>query len=394
MGPGPPQKKNGKSRRQKERQRRGDRAADGKENPRALMTGNSTDTGVSSADTVLAPNSLHGVAATDQERDSSDGWNRRRYQREDEDLWGFDDMSDDGVEDGKYYTAVRNPSVNELHPPVVSSMPANRSETRWMLQPPPRAKIMEGKVQANRSRSESGGSNGSNRRGEPGLGRRLGERMMEGKRRRVQEGSPAMSRVATEESQTSSSTTAPGQRHDRHDQHLRLTKTSTESRSSTESSKQSPKPSSNVPLDDCPTLDAITPPNSMTGATGTKGVLAERPALPTIISSTAISPVIKGSSQSGKGSALLPRPALPPSTASTSSVRALQELTCPSAALNSPGRSGVPPASGHKMGVGRADAEEEEEVGIPEVETLWPGEFRFGSEGMEERRAQRWSMDI
>jgi hypothetical protein len=44
---------------------------------------------------------------------------------------------------------------------VVSSQPANRSATRWMLQPPPSAKIMNGKeraVESLRSRSDSGNS--------------------------------------------------------------------------------------------------------------------------------------------------------------------------------------------------------------------------------------------
>ncbi|KAL8688046.1 MAG: hypothetical protein Q9224_004986, partial [Gallowayella concinna] len=160
MGPGPPQK-NGKSRREKERRRWGAGGVNSKEKQRGLMTGNSTETGASSAVTVVAQNSLQGVAELEQERRSGDGWNRRRYQREDEYLWGFDDTSEDGAEDGRYYTKLRNPSVSDLHPPIASSLPASRSEAKWMLQPPPSAKIMEGKVQANRSRSGSGGSNGS-----------------------------------------------------------------------------------------------------------------------------------------------------------------------------------------------------------------------------------------
>ncbi|KAF2708843.1 hypothetical protein K504DRAFT_380305 [Pleomassaria siparia CBS 279.74] len=110
-----------------------------------------------------------------------DNWNRKRYQREDEDLWGFGELmgpteqpdapgaslgltrilrpgtSKSSAE--SYYTA-RNPPVNHLHPPVVSPLSPNPSDNRWMLQPPPRAAVMSGKERAtaDRSRSESGAS--------------------------------------------------------------------------------------------------------------------------------------------------------------------------------------------------------------------------------------------
>ena len=101
-------------------------------------------------------------------------WNFRRYQREDEALWGqsFDresgatgthasgrDLSRSNT-DPKYsrtetmYIA-RNPPVNDLHPPVVSTPSSNLNETRWMLQPPPPAKVMSGKERANNNRSRS-----------------------------------------------------------------------------------------------------------------------------------------------------------------------------------------------------------------------------------------------
>ncbi|GAM41488.1 hypothetical protein EIK77_008547 [Talaromyces pinophilus] len=82
-----------------------------------------------------------------------------RFQREDEVLWGEEEEEDTiqgssvGISgraragtghSNKYYIA-RAPPVNDLHPPIVSG-PTSRAETRWMLQPPPSAKVMAGKA--------------------------------------------------------------------------------------------------------------------------------------------------------------------------------------------------------------------------------------------------------
>ncbi|KAI9713844.1 MAG: hypothetical protein M1820_000574 [Bogoriella megaspora] len=111
-------------------------------------------------------------------------WNIRRYQREDEALWGQNFENDSfghstmvgGSSIGlsgasrtetaysrneSMYIA-RNPPVNDLHPPVVSTPSSNLHETRWMLQPPPTAKIMAGKERATGSGSRSR-SNTANR---------------------------------------------------------------------------------------------------------------------------------------------------------------------------------------------------------------------------------------
>ncbi|KAL8640647.1 MAG: hypothetical protein Q9226_008722, partial [Calogaya cf. arnoldii] len=357
MGPGPPQK-NAKVRREQERKRWGERGTS-KENHRGLTTGNSTDTGTSSADTVVAQNSLQ---EPEQERRSGDNWNRRRYQREDEILWGFDDVSEDGAEGVKDYTNVRNPEVNDLHPPVVSTISSNRSETRWMLQPPPSAKIMEGKVQASRSRSASGGSHGSSKRGEAGLGRQLGERMMEEKRRKGQTsqmGSPAMSRVPTEERPMSSDPMRRGQRHDRDADHARLPGKSTESQCSNGSSKQRARaPSLKIAQDDSPT-SGLPPSTSVTKPSAAFVFPAQRPQLQSIISSTAISPV-QSPPKSPKNPSPYLRPPLPPSTPSMSSLRALQELSPPSAALNSQRPVSLQPSSASKIGLPELDAQEDE----------------------------------
>lgn len=155
--------------------------------------------------------------------DSQDlDWNRKRYDREDEELWGhqmynragqrirevmekgrntagriFDASRPRGEreitedERNEFYTAPRNPPVNDYHPPVVSSRPASKHEYRWMLQPPPSAKIMEGKVPVSRSgsltsvasrRTATAGSLASKE--ELGLGRLVGEKIMQDKIRK------------------------------------------------------------------------------------------------------------------------------------------------------------------------------------------------------------------
>ncbi|KAH8808368.1 hypothetical protein F5884DRAFT_636227, partial [Xylogone sp. PMI_703] len=147
-------------------------------------------------------------------RFSGDDWNRKRYQREDEDLWGhdvpgpgqriIDAIAKAGSSAGRLlesrlskgesersetnsisYFSARNPPVNDLHPPVVSTAPSSRDETRWMLQPPPPAKVMEGKERVVRGRSSS---NSSSRRGPDGasLSRQVTERLLEAKLQRGQ----------------------------------------------------------------------------------------------------------------------------------------------------------------------------------------------------------------
>lgn len=86
----------------------------------------------------------------------NDVLNKFRYQREDEELWGVELKGSsvglagrartNTADSSKYYIA-RSPQVNDLHPPVVSG-PRSRAETRWMLQPPPSAKVMAGKVKS------------------------------------------------------------------------------------------------------------------------------------------------------------------------------------------------------------------------------------------------------
>ncbi|KAF5860452.1 hypothetical protein ETB97_001461 [Aspergillus alliaceus] len=109
----------------------------------------------------ISTNSCQDVRASQKKDKGSlmqpieDRWNRMRYQREDEPLWGEEvevkgssvGLSGSGKananEPSKYYIA-RVPPVNDLHPPIVSG-PKSRAETRWMLQPVPSARVMAGK---------------------------------------------------------------------------------------------------------------------------------------------------------------------------------------------------------------------------------------------------------
>ncbi|KAK3394781.1 hypothetical protein B0H63DRAFT_57790 [Podospora didyma] len=146
---------------------------------------------------------------------TNDDWNLKPYQREDEELWG-NELSRTGqkfmdalkqasttagrfvesklgiekqvTEDDRhnFYFAPKNPPVNEYHPPVVRSKPAHKDALRWMLQPPPSAKVMEGKVPV--SRSSSMISSASRRTvatsDRQSLGRLVGEKSFEAKRRK------------------------------------------------------------------------------------------------------------------------------------------------------------------------------------------------------------------
>lgn len=114
-------------------------------------------------------------------------WNRKTgYQREDEELWGESSAQkfkvamtkardsagrliestlriDKEVTDQErrdFYTTPRNPPINDYHPPVISSKPPHKDAHKWMLQPPPSAKVMEGKVPVSRAASSGSKSSG------------------------------------------------------------------------------------------------------------------------------------------------------------------------------------------------------------------------------------------
>jgi hypothetical protein len=111
-----------------------------------------------------------------------DTWNWKRYEREDETLFGINDrisrMWDRATQHGRQASTdrgqpltpgrrraatvdsddhswlyARNPGVNDLHPPTVSQLPRTKREVAWMMQPAPSRAVMEGKI---RPATESG----------------------------------------------------------------------------------------------------------------------------------------------------------------------------------------------------------------------------------------------
>ncbi len=368
LGPGPPP------------QRKANRDGKGKpKDSRGLRTGgvgSSTETGTSSADTVV------GEEGVEQIKDSGEGWNKRRYQREDEILWGKEEEEGKptGVSPGSrsatgnasYYQA-RNPAVNDLHPPVVSTRPRDRSETQWMLQPPPKAKIMEGKEKANspnRSRSGSGASKDSKASGKKpeSLGRQVGERLMESKLKRGENltatsSSVAMSRVSSARSTASSMKLAQGQPHDR-DQPLSL------SRASTESMNHKPPPQ---PISIPSESSLLAPP-------------AARPPLSTIPSASL--------PQKPKDRPPHLRPLLI-STNSASSLHVLQELVAPATQLNTIKAASAPiPDAAVSAKLPPVSHQEDAALRLPEVDSWFPESgWNFPSKSAPDLR-QRWSMEI
>ena len=389
MGPGPPPKK-------------GNRDKGKAESSRGLTSGGQgSSAGGSSAATTLVVGSIEGFE-TQPERLSGDGWNRRRYQRPDEMLWGFDIESEIVEEEatgisgisrsgttgsGTYYTA-RNPAVNDLHPPVVSTHPTKKSETRWMLQPPPSAKIMEGKERANnRTRSISGGSHGSSKA--MSLGRQVGERLMESKTQRSDRppdhDSPPLS---GEPPSTSNNLNNQGQRHDRDPRPSSDSKTS-----ETSSVKKRPPP---ITISEDRGPNPRTTVKSSTSRSSTRP--HTRPPLSTIPSSSQTLPTLYPSKRENQPPAQLRPPLL--TAISTSSLHVLQELISPNSSLNMRAPS---PSTEAGIRLPEAKEAEEGELRVPVCESWWPGRrFVFPGrrddkaerEEVVERESGRWNMDI
>ena len=368
LGPGPPQRKANRDGKGKPKDSRGLRTGG---------VGSSTETGTSSADTMVGGDSIENI------RDSGEGWNKRRYQREDEILWGREEdegkvtgmspVSRSASGNANYYQA-RNPAVNDLHPPVVSTQPTHRSETQWMLQPPPKARIMEGKERANtpnRSRSGSGASKDSKASGKKpeSLGRQVGERLMESKLKRGENpaatsSSVAMSRVSSARSTASSAKHAQGQPHDR-DPPAFL------SQPSLESMIRKPPP---TPLSISTEPSLLPPPDT-------------RPPLSTIPSA----------SLPQKSKDRLPhlRPLLI-STNSASSLHVLQELVAPATQLNTIKAASTPiPDAAVNVKLPPVSHQEDVELRLPEVDSWFPDSgWSFPSKpAPAPERRHRWSME-
>ena len=385
LGPGPPPKK-------------GDRNKSKNGSTRELNTGgHGSSAGASSADSTLVVESLDGLSPV-QENESGEGWNTRRYQRPDELLWGFDveagnmaGINHSGTSgNGTYYTA-RNPAVNDLHPPVVSTHPTRKSETRWMLQPPPSAKIMEGKERTHRSRSVSGASHRSGKA--VSLGRQVGERTLEEKFKRGERpsGEDVDKRIGAdppeEEIHDAAAAQLFGQRHDRatrpagpsqppEDVHRRQPQPIIVAEDSLSNNDNHPSTSENIPLR--PPLFTFPSTSPVTQANTRNNLFPNKHLSPT---------------KKARPYPILTQP-------SASSLHVLQELISPSSALN----ARVPsPSQEASIRLPSATAKEERELRLPELESRFPGgegyvfpsgEGKGTSRGFEAAARERRSMDI
>jgi hypothetical protein len=255
---------------------------------------------------------------------TGDDWNFKRYQREDEELWGhefaktghklMDAIKQAGTSAGRFveaklgkekpitdedrhnfYLSPKNPPVNDYHPPVVSSKPAHRDGHRWMLQPPPPAKVMEGKVPV--SRSGSLGSVSSRKTSTPaeGLGRLVGEKSVEARIRKG-ESTQQLARPPVRKPGTESMARSKSQRTAR----SRSVSVSADSDASDEGGDQKPRRKARRNMAVPPAADMSEESNqdgdkeSATRRTDASTTLpahaAQRPRLETIVSSEATEP--------------------------------------------------------------------------------------------------------
>ena len=368
LGPGPPP------------QRKGNKDRSKTDSARRLNTGGQgSSAGGSSGVTTLALQSLDGMEEVQQEGLEDDSWNRRRYQRADDVLWGLGSTQEEidpstGMPDlnrpttsesGTYYTA-RNPAVNDLHPPIVSTQPRQKSETRWMLQPPPPAKVMEGKERANRSRSISGGSYGSTTRASErtSLSRQVSQGRRSQEPRRVPPSNPQTIPIHHNPSQTGS-IVPKGQRHDRDYQ------ASSDSDASilTPSRKRRPPP-----IKVSEELDDPSPHSDNQSRKSRQ----DRPALATIESSsqnftTLNTTNLHADDHLSRISSLRPKPT---SMKSNSSLHVLQELVPSGSSLNTMAHT---PSKEALIRLPSATEDEDRELAFLEVEMRFPGAetFRF-----------------
>lgn len=400
LGPGPPPKNRNRDRSKTESSR----------GLRSGGVGSSSITGTSS-DTVVEDEASRIISEAGHDRRSGEDWNKRRYQRDDEILWGDDTDDEDGTGIanrngiGSYYYS-RNPAVNDLHPPVVSKVSTRRSETRWMLQPPPSARIMEGKERlSSRSRSGSGVSSKSGdsnrKRDDVSLGRKVGERLMEEKVRRGEypsisaATSTSMLRVPSGGSFRSSEFTHSPQGH-RHDRETFLSP-------SPSLSTSSPIPPSAPPSS---SSSSSAPPTTSSAPPTTSGLNPhsprQRPPLPTIKSSSL--QTRPTTLQQRNSSASLP----PPSNKPLSSLP--PPLDPHSADIQHPITDFLSPPL-----LFRTNAKKDERQDRVEMGWWWPVDWEFGRQGEDSagrgdrmsgegnllrgangnrRVRRRWSMDI
>jgi hypothetical protein len=329
MGPSLPRKKTGAS--SKNTSQRGLNSA-GRESrsttASSIVIGNTT---VGSSPTVV-PEEGELSLSTSMSMSFSEDWNKKRYQREDEELWGhefslagqlMDAIKQAGTSAGRmieatlgkehksiteedrynFYTPAKNPPVNDYHPPVVSQRPKHKDAAKWMLQPPPPAKIMEGKVPV--SRSTSLASQGSRRTAAsdgPALGRQVQEKLLSAKLRKGEKTTEAelaatLRRPSTRRTNTSMSRRGPSQRS------ARSRSLSLESSDASDELKKRRRPRARPAM--APNSDSSDDEDHMCGSVDSLGIMsraAQRPRLPTIKSSNGAS----GKGDQAKSKALKP----------------------------------------------------------------------------------------
>ncbi len=433
LGPGPPPKRGGK----------GNQAG----SQRGLNTGGAGSSLGSSASAShggsLSPTETH---LTMHSSLSEEGWNRKRYQREDECLWGTEPDSSseyqcgiggstDGsggrsrsgtATSGNRYQA-RNPPVNDYHPPVVSTQPTSKSEIKWMLQPPPSAKIMSGKERATRSRSNSGGSS---RKGvEVNLGKQVGERLME---KKVKKGEappgfelPSPSRVNSKGKQRAVEDLDAIDAH-AHDTIPQLSEMHRVFKADRERSKATITSGPGNPRSHAENIQ-----REATDLKDTRKDVLLVDATPNIIPILATpnrDPHNTRISDRRKSSPPIDQPSLHRTTSpttrdpsnsqhlkptmtspSSNSLNVLQELVSPNSALNPQSNSPIPEA---KIRLPSSDTTEQEDLKLPEIASRFPGDFRFPNSTPGETTvvtsrwtfvpevgnnaivSSRWSMDI
>lgn len=173
-------------------------------------TRNSRDTASSGT---LVPSETAGEGMDDLRGDSKERpmfWNAKRFQRPDEEYtyvdppeerpqmvyappglirrgssvgvgaWTVDGPKSPGKPKRTYTPTASMPPVNELHPPVVSSVPAKKEDRAWMTAAPPSAAFMRG-TKGTTTRPRSGSGNSSMKSADTHLNRQVGQKIVEEK---------------------------------------------------------------------------------------------------------------------------------------------------------------------------------------------------------------------
>lgn len=145
LGPGPPPRRNRNRTANSEKTTKSDGG-------RTLTTAGTQSSNGSSSTSLGQPQDPAQVLGGSQ-------WNRKRYERPDEEyleiIEEHDQWQENAISPGisgwvvqkpepAYYSA-RAPPINDLHPPVVSTLPSKWDDRKWMLAPPPSAAFMQGK---------------------------------------------------------------------------------------------------------------------------------------------------------------------------------------------------------------------------------------------------------